>query len=350
MSMEGIDVSIHNTIVDFARVKTAGKQFCIVKASQGRELYGPNPYQYPFEDPKFTMFVDGAYASDLICGSYHFMTGETLGEVNAEANFFVSSLNKRKSKLILPAFIDCELGTYTPSRKDEITGYVLQFARIISKHGYIPGIAAYHAFYLSCLDFSRLNDIRIWVSWYNAVESNVLSIYPNAITWQKSGTGTCDGISGLVDLHTGYFDRASEPELTLVNPGSLCYIDYARRYVVIPKETTPTVLMTYIGNSSGSISIVKAKSDSDYCGTGSQVNVKVGGVVKKSYTVVVLGDLNGDGKINAADYIMVQRHLAGTLSPALNECQTYAADFNEDGIADEADVTAIRNEILHVEG
>lgn len=347
MSMEGIDVSILNNSIDFAKVRATGKQFCIVKASQGKELSGQNPYPNPFEDPKFTTNVDGAYANNLACGTYHYMTGETLSKVNGEANYFVSVLDKRKDKLTLPAFIDCEMTTYTPARKNEITGYVLQFARIISKHGYVPGIAAYRYFYGNNIDLSALNDIRIWVSWYTDNESAVRSEFPNAVTWQKLGNGTCDGISTIVDLHTGYFDTVSIAELILINPDTSFYIDYGRRYLVIPKEMTESAISARIHNLN--IRITKAQSDADYCGTGSQIDLMAGRNVIKSYTIVVPGDLNGDGKINAADYIMIQRHLAGTLSPALNECQTYAADFNEDGIADEADVTAIRNEILHVE-
>lgn len=351
MSSLGIDVSVANTghydHIDFSQVKASGKSFCIVKSSQG-QARGSATFN-PFRDAKYTENVDGAYANAMQCGAYHYMNGTTFAQVNEEADYCINVLNEKKSKISLPVFIDIEDTSYCiTSLKQANTNLVLQFARKLSKAGYYPGIATFAAFYNSFISLSALNEIGIWVSWYGTTEQRVLEVYPQAIAWQMYDGGMpCPGVPQNVDILTGFFDNMPSNQLILINPDTSFYIDYGRRYLVIPKEMTESAISARIHNLN--IRITKAQSDADYCGTGSQIDLMAGRNVIKSYTIVVPGDLNGDGKINAADYIMIQRHLAGTLSPALNECQTYAADFNEDGIADEADVTAIRNEILHVE-
>ena len=61
----------------------------------------------------------------------------------------------------------------------------------------------------------------------------------------------------------------------------------------------------YLNNSleatnSGSLEIV-ASSGTNFCGTGTLINVKSGNDTVKTYVVVIFGDLNGDGMINSTD-------------------------------------------------
>lgn len=51
------------------------------------------------------------------------------------------------------------------------------------------------------------------------------------------------------------------------------------------------------------------------------------------------GDVNGDGTVDAADAVLVQRYDAGMIT--LNDIQLKAADVNSDGIADAADAVII---------
>ena len=64
--------------------------------------------------------------------------------------------------------------------------------------------------------------------------------------------------------------------------------------------------------------IVEGTAKSGFVGTGAKVTVN-GDV----YTVVLYGDLNGDGAINPADYIIVRKALLKTVE--LDEIQTVAA-------------------------
>jgi len=59
---------------------------------------------------------------------------------------------------------------------------------------------------------------------------------------------------------------------------------------------------------------------------------------------IMLGDVNGDSKINAADYAMVKRHVLKTYT--LVDDQLLAADVNENGKVDVADYAMIRRHVL----
>lgn len=345
MSTLGIDVYVLTGTINFSEVYSSGKRFCIVKSSQGKKT-GASEFN-PFTDKNYSTNIDGAFAAGLECGTYHYMNGINFDQVNQEADLCVADLKLKRSKITLPAFIDFEDPVYADNPElnpEKNTELVLQFARKISKAGFIPGIASFPGYYYGAINYSALNEIRIWVSWYrdSLTESEVLNSFPDTVVWQMYA-GTCPGVPGAVDIDTGFFDRPIIPaQLELKNPGNPCYIDYGRKYLVIPQKTTLDVLRDYIKNPS--ISIVKANESSDYCGTGSIVNILSNGSIVNTYQVVVLGDIDGNGKVNPTDYILVKRYLLGlaTFTPI----QKYAADYNEDGEITDIDWELIRDSIL----
>lgn len=60
----------------------------------------------------------------------------------------------------------------------------------------------------------------------------------------------------------------------------------------------------------------------------------------KTYTIVVLGDVNGDNEINSADLLTIVKHLKGTLK-ITQECKMKSADVNKDGEINSADLLSI---------
>ena len=61
------------------------------------------------------------------------------------------------------------------------------------------------------------------------------------------------------------------------------------------------------------------------------------------YVKDVPGDVNGDGKVNTVDYMMIKRYVESKLT----EEQLKAADINNDGVVDEDDYTAVKNKALN---
>jgi len=67
---------------------------------------------------------------------------------------------------------------------------------------------------------------------------------------------------------------------------------------------------------------------------------------EKEYTIILYGDVNGDGKISSADYIMVKNHIMDVTK--LGELQGVYADANKDGKVSSADYVTIKNHIMEV--
>lgn len=96
----------------------------------------------------------------------------------------------------------------------------------------------------------------------------------------------------------------------------------------------------------GSTLIVKPTSTIKNIASSASGTLKTGEKVKvgsKSYTVAMLGDANGDGKVNSADLLKVVNHLNG--NSALTSTYKTSADINEDGKINSADLLKIVNHL-----
>lgn len=60
----------------------------------------------------------------------------------------------------------------------------------------------------------------------------------------------------------------------------------------------------------------------------------------KDYTVIVRGDINGDGRIQSVDYLKIKKHFAGQ---ALSELESLAADVNRDNEIKSVDYLKIKS-------
>lgn len=82
----------------------------------------------------------------------------------------------------------------------------------------------------------------------------------------------------------------------------------------------------------------------DIVGTGMTVEYKVGVEVKQSLTIVVTGDVNGDGKITITDLVQINSHLLK--KNELGGAHGSAADVNADGKITITDLVQINSHLL----
>lgn len=81
-------------------------------------------------------------------------------------------------------------------------------------------------------------------------------------------------------------------------------IDYNQNTVGAIKNNIISNLEIVIVNSNNEI-----LSDDAIIGTGNKIQVKEDGKILKEYQIIVYGDVNGDGKINSVDLLVLQRHI-----------------------------------------
>lgn len=77
--------------------------------------------------------------------------------------------------------------------------------------------------------------------------------------------------------------------------------------------------------------------------TGNKMTITVGSETK-SYEIVVYGDANGDGYIDARDYVRIRKYIMDTAN--LSGAYYEASDVNKDGVVDARDYVRIRKYIM----
>ena len=122
-----------------------------------------------------------------------------------------------------------------------------------------------------------------------------------------------DSTAGTVKINALKFVGAEDTK-SEIKAGSDLKLDADKKLLILDKQYKEDALRQEFN---GEI-IVEGTAKSGFVGTGAKVTVN-GDV----YTVVLYGDLNGDGAINPADYIIVRKALLKTVE--LDEIQTVAA-------------------------
>jgi len=109
--------------------------------------------------------------------------------------------------------------------------------------------------------------------------------------------------------------------------------DFRNRILAVNPEATVTITRGTTQTTTGNLR------------TGDGVTI-VSGEESRRFEIVIFGDTNGDGVINALDLLRVQRHILGVTR--LTGAQLRAADTNRDGVVNALDLLRVQRHILGV--
>ena len=144
------------------------------------------------------------------------------------------------------------------------------------------------------------------------------------ITEDGNKTDTIDiMVNKLVELSSSTYNIISE-----------------NRIVVIPSQVNG---QTFKNNTTSSYDI-SFDDNTTYLGTGKEVNIVKNGNVITTYTILVYGDVNGDGKLTLSDIMKLARHVYGTNNP-LSGIYLKAGDYNQDGKYKLSDIMHIAKKV-----
>lgn len=104
----------------------------------------------------------------------------------------------------------------------------------------------------------------------------------------------------------------------------------------------PNITVKNLKTSSSNIVVKNGNNtiaDGANVGTGYKLTLN-----NQTYTIVVLGDVNGDGKISSADYVRIKNMILKKVE--LTAEQKLAADANSDSKISSADYVRVKNYIL----
>ena len=116
----------------------------------------------------------------------------------------------------------------------------------------------------------------------------------------------------------------------------------------LDSDTTVAECLAQLAISSGTVEVQKNNGtileDDDIIGTGTVIRIVYTDYTVENATIVIAGDVDGDGYATASDYVQVRRSILGLYS--LNAAQAAAADANGDGSVDGTDYVFYRRYIL----
>lgn len=246
--MSGPDVSSHqhpnNAPIDWPRVRAGGRDFGIVKATEG------TTYTNPF----FAADWGGARAAGLYRAAYHYARpSQPLSSASDQANFFIQTVGDTTDGSTLPLVLDLEetggLGVA------DLQAWTRSFLQTIeATTGRAPMIYTYPYFWLHSMgNTPAFTHYPLWIAAYAANPPDPLpGGWPNWTLWQFTASGGTDGVPpGNLDLSVFCCDPgalgalaastgtaapiASLPGITALNPST------------VPSSTSQSVPLTVTG-------------------------------------------------------------------------------------------------------
>lgn len=201
-SLLGVDVSVHQDNIDWAKVKQAGIDFAMVRL--GFRGYGTGEAQL---DENYVQNIEGARAAGLDAGVYFFSQAVTVDEAIEEAQMVIDSLDGLDVNY--PVVYDWEIIYDDSARTDNVpvdvlTDCCVAFCEAIKDAGYTPMIYQNKKTTMFKLDLERLTDYDFWLAEYNSEPT----YYYDFTMWQYTSEGSVPGIEGDVDLNISFKDYA----------------------------------------------------------------------------------------------------------------------------------------------
>lgn len=185
---KGIDVSHWQGPIDWAKVKSAGISFAIMKATEGVK----------YTDDTVSYNVSAAKQNGLAVGVYHFCRASNVSEAIAEANFFCSVISDLGGVLDIPPILDIE--TVNANTRPEVVAICKVWLSAVEKKlGVRPMIYSFPYFIDTYLDES-LCDYPLWYANYGGSLDNRAGWQEWTIL-QHTDKGIVPGISGNVDMN-----------------------------------------------------------------------------------------------------------------------------------------------------
>lgn len=258
--LDGIDVSVYQHDIDWAKVKRQGIDFVYIRLGYS---YFADPHRTNV-DTYFEQNYAAAKDAGVMIGVYYYSTATTIKEAQKEAKFVLNTLDGRT--LDLPVAYDFEMPSDSrltkaynkwsaSTRKNKAAANSLAFLNYIEKNSdYDAMFYSYRSItspYLNPggrkLDMNLIDGkYRVWLAQYSTDNS-----YERPYdTWQYTSSGRISGISGDVDCNFWYYDNDSEvTESGTKNIKDASVSLGQSSYTYNTKQRKPSVSVSYGGVS-----------------------------------------------------------------------------------------------------
>ena len=148
----GIDVSKWQGNFDFAKAKSEGVEFVILRGAYST-----------IKDTKFESYYKTCKELNLPVGVYHYSMAKSVSEARSEANFLINNVLKEK-QFEYPIYMDVEDKVQSALGKDLLTDIVIAFCDTLEKAGYYVGIYSSASFFATYMHESKLERFDKWIA------------------------------------------------------------------------------------------------------------------------------------------------------------------------------------------
>jgi len=197
MKLMGIDVSHHNGVVDWDKVKAAEIQFAILRCGYGRKSIKQI-------DKQFERNYRECKRVEMPVGVYHYSYAKTAEDARLEADFMLELIAGKQFEY--PVIFDIEDKTQQALGKKVLTEITVAFCEKIEEAGYYTAVYSNVDWFINKLDQSKLEAYDKWLAhWVTSPR------WGNEFggLWQYSDNGRVDGIDTAVDMNISYRDYPS---------------------------------------------------------------------------------------------------------------------------------------------
>lgn len=186
--MKGIDVSYHNGVIDWQKVKQS-VDFVIIRAGYGKSTM----------DKQYINNICGAHTAGLKIGIYWFIYAANMDEAILNAKMCEKCIERYKDIITMKVWADWEYDSdkRNPQTKESRTAIIKAFCDYLAGKGYEAGVYS-NVDYLTG-KFGDLSKYPLWLAKYSSSKGDY-----NPFMWQHSSTGRITGISTDVDMNIYY--------------------------------------------------------------------------------------------------------------------------------------------------
>ncbi len=298
-----IDVSEHQGVINWAEVKESGIDYAILRAGFGRTSVDQT-------DETFESNYKNAKAAGLKLGVFWYSYADSTEDAKREAEACLTVLKGKK--LDLPVFYDMEESFQTAYGKSMLTNMAKMFCETIKAGGFTPGVYANLTWFENYLDYNSLKKLYpIWLAQYH------LEAQLDCDIWQYTSEGSVPGVCGDVDMNIIYnaeiIKGTGSKEVTekvSYETGCLqALLMIAERLGIISQTISP------LDNKKGKMTKAAILQMKMHLKMKEDYTVDLT-FIRKTYQAIVdalpvVGDINGDGKVNIRDATALQKELAG---------------------------------------
>ncbi|MDR0944100.1 MAG: glycoside hydrolase family 25 protein [Ruminococcus sp.] len=188
-----IDVSHHNGVIDWAKVKASGIDGAIIRAGYGKVLSQ--------KDKCFDANIKGCEAVGMPYGIYWYSYAKTPADARKEAAVCLKII--KNCKPLYPIYFDIEDGCQIPLTKELCTEITKAFCGCIEAAGYFAGVYSFDSFFATNLEKTIPETYSAWVA---RVGGQKPAHCKNYAVHQYSWEEKVPGITGDVDMNFCYKD------------------------------------------------------------------------------------------------------------------------------------------------